>query len=71
MIIEDSFANFAVMEQQQWLLYVVVCNGKGLYIGPEKAEGDIFCMIHAQIQDEPRSRTVNHSIPVILFGDLT
>ncbi len=43
---------------QDWLLYVVVCGGKGLHIGPSKAEGDLFCMIHTQVQDEPRSRTV-------------
>jgi hypothetical protein len=47
---------------QDWLLYVVVCGGKGLHIGPSKAEGDLFCMIHTQVQEEPRSRTV-----VLLF----
>jgi hypothetical protein len=47
---------------QEWLLYVVVCGGKGLHIGPSKAEGDLFCMIHTQVQDEPRSRTVVFSI---------
>ena len=56
---------------QDWLLYVVVCGGKGLHIGPSKAEGDLFCMIHTQVQDEPRSRTVNLSNLIFQCGFAT
>jgi hypothetical protein len=54
----DTVSEDCEIDCQDWLLYVMICGGKGLYIGPDCAEGDIFCMIHTQIHGEPRSRTV-------------
>lgn len=57
-------------EEGHWLLCVVVCLGEGLYVGPKRTCGDIFCMLHTY-DGVCRSRTVSQDYPPPLLQPLT
>ncbi len=42
-----------------WLLYVVISSGNGLFVTDDFEEGDIFCMLHVKNRKEQRTHSVH------------
>ena len=46
-----------------WLLYIVICDGKGLFINKAYDQGDIFCTLNIRHFKEQLAVSQNVTLP--------